>query len=411
MAATGVIGPVGAAVTHQLSSFFVMMNSLRLLRTPSSVRSRLWRWYESLKERLPLAQVPGKVQEAFARLEFGALIESGLARLPRRPQLRLPLLYGVITLYALGGFYTLNADETGVVERFGRKLLPYREPGLHYKLPWPIERLTRVQAHRVRVVKIGFRSKPGGADNEPVAYEWNVQHRSGRFQRVPEETLMLTGDQNMIELTATVHYIPSRPDDFVFRQLDADATVRASAESVIQGLTTSSSLDDVLTLRRSEIEARAKDELQRRLNAYGAGVSVLQVRLEDVHPSLEVVDAFRQVSDAFEEKHRLVNEAEGHKNEQLALARGNGSASIQNANAYSIGRKTRAEGDASRFQAAEQAFRGAQQATEFRLYLGTMEAVLPGEKKLILDKSQNKRDLFWLQDGVELSNGIRALPE
>ena len=222
---------------------------------------------------------------------------------------------------------------------------------------------------------------------------------------------MLTGDQNMIELTATVHYIPSRPDDFVFRQLDADATVRASAESVIQGLTTSSSLDDVLTLRRSEIEARAKDELQRRLNAYGAGVSVLQVRLEDVHPSLEVVDALRQVSDAFEEKHRLVNEAEGHKNEQLALARGNGSASIQNANAYSIGRKTRAEGDASRFQAAEQAFRGAQQATEFRLYLETMEAVLPGEKKLILDKSQNKRDLFWLQDGVELSNGIRALPE
>ena len=112
-----------------------------------------------------------------------------------------------------------------------------------------------------------------------------------------------------------------------------------------------------------------------------------------MHPSLEVVDAFRQVSDAFEEKHRLVNEAEGHKNEQLALARGNGSASIQNANAYSSGRKTRAEGDASRFQAAEQAFRGAQQATEFRLYLGTMEAVLPGEKKLILDKSQNKRDL------------------
>jgi regulator of protease activity HflC (stomatin/prohibitin superfamily) len=160
-----------------------------------------------------------------------------------------------------------------------------------------------------------------------------VQHRSGRFQKVAEESLMLTGDQNMIELTATVHYIPDHPDDFLFRQLDGDATVRAAAESVIQGITTTNALDDVLTLRRREIEARAKTELENRLAQYDAGVQVLQVKLEDVHPSLEVVDAFRQVSDAFEEKNRLINEAQGYQNEQLALARGNAGAMLENASA------------------------------------------------------------------------------
>ena len=99
----------------------------------------------------------------------------------------------------------------------------HRKPGLHYKLPWPIDKLTRVRAQRVRVVEIGFRSNASGNGvGEPAAYEWNVQHRSGRFQNMPEESLMLTGDQNMIELYATVHYIPEHPDDFLFRQVDAD---------------------------------------------------------------------------------------------------------------------------------------------------------------------------------------------
>jgi HflK protein len=410
-AATGVIGPVGAAVTHQLSSFFVMVNSLRLLRARASGGEWAGKLFRSVWERVPASQISERIQGAFAGLEFSTLLDDLILRIPRWPQLRRPLFYSTACLYVLSGLYILRPDETGVVERFGRKLLPYRGPGLHYRLPWPIERLTRIQANRVRVIEIGFRSNPTGAGTEPTAYEWNVQHRSGRFQRIPEETLMLTGDQNMIELTAAVHYIPEHPDDFLFRQVDADATVRTAAESVIEGLTASSSLDDVLILRRRQIEARAKDELERRLASYGAGVRVLQVRLEDVHPSLEVVDAFRQVSGAFEEKNRLINEAEGYKNEQLALARGNAEAMVENAQAYSIGRKTRSEGDASRFIEAEAAFRDAPRATQSRLYLETMEAVLPGKKKLIVDKSKNRRHLYLLQDGVELPNSLRPLPE
>ena len=114
-----------------------------------------------------------------------------------------------------------------MIERFGKRL-PLEQPGLHFKLPWPIDRLTRIEK-KVRVVEIGFRSSGPATQSEPAAYEWNVQHRSGRFQRKPEESLMLTGDQNMIELNATVHYDLIRPDDFVFRQTDGETTVRAGS--------------------------------------------------------------------------------------------------------------------------------------------------------------------------------------
>jgi modulator of FtsH protease HflK len=259
-----------------------------------------------------------------------------------------------------------------------------------------------VQARRVRVVEIGFRTNATTPDAEPAAYEWNVQHRSGRFQRKPEEALMLTGDQNMIELNATVHYDLVRPDEFVFGQADGEATVRAAAESAAQSVVTGSSIDDVLTTGRSAIEQRIKAELQTRLDRYHAGVRILGVRLEDVHPSLEVVDAFRDVSGAFEEKSRLINEAEGYRNEQVALARGNAKASVAEANGYTVGRVNRAVGDSDRFTQRESAFRAAPGPTETRLYLETIEQVLPGKRKLIVDSTKARRQLFLIEDGVEI---------
>jgi Cu+-exporting ATPase len=408
LAATAVIGPVGAAVTHQLSSFLVMMNSLRLLHMPSSGESMVRRGWSRLLFYLQAPRWITAVQETAARFEFGVILGWFIANWSR---LRKPLMFAALALYVGSGFYILNPDESGVIERFGRKVLPYREPGLHYKLPWPVDDLTRIKARRVRVVEIGFRTVASKPEDESASYEWNVQHSTGRFQKVPEEAAMLTGDQNMIELYATVHYLPAHPDDFLFRQLEGEGTVRAAAESVMQSVVTSSSLDDVLTEGRRQLEARARGELQRRLDQYGAGVQVLEIKLEDVHPALEVVDAFRAVSDAFEEKNRLINEAEGYRNEQLALAQGNAQAALENARAYSLGRKTRAEGDASRFLSAEEAFRSAPEATQSRLYLETMEEVLPGKKKLIIDTRAGRRQLMLLRDGIALPNGLRPLPE
>jgi regulator of protease activity HflC (stomatin/prohibitin superfamily) len=151
--------------------------------------------------------------------------------------------------------------------------------------------------------------------------------------------------------------------------------------------------------------------LQRRLDNYASGVRVLNFRLQDVHPSLEVVDAFREVSGAYEEKNRLINEAEAYRNEQIALARGNAKAQLEQAHAYSTGRKSRAEGDANRFAQSEAAARSAPGPTELRLYLEAVEQVLPGKKKLILDRSKSARRLFLMEDGVELASPAFVSPD
>lgn len=402
--ATGRLGPLGAAFTHQLSSFFVMLNSLRLLRVEGAgTQSRWRRWWS----KLGLQQIWERVRDRAGAIHPA---ETFAAVLSRWREWWKPALCAATALYFLSGVYVLNPDETGVVERFGKKLLPYSEPGLHYKWPWPIDRLTRVQAQRVRVIEIGFRSEPGGAAAEPPAYEWNIQHRTGRFQRKPEESLMLTGDQNMIEVNAAVHYRLAHPDDWIFRLLDGESTVRAVAESALHSVTTTASLDAILTEGRREIEERVKRSMQATLDRYGSGVEVLSVRMLDVHPSQEVVDAFREVSGAMEEKNRLINEAEGYRNEQVALARGNARARVETAQGYSMGKKNRARGDADRFTSWEAAYRTGQGVTETRLYLETMEQVLPGRRKMIVDASRNRRHLMLLEDGIEIGPAVAPAP-
>src|SRR5262249_14650434 len=158
-----------------------------------------------------------------------------------------------------------------------KRVIPDEAPGLHYRLPWPVDRLTRVQSTQIRTVEIGYRSNAVKGDAEPAAYEWNVQHRSGRFQTRPEESLMLAGDQNMMEVNAVVHYRLSRPDEFVLRQLDGENTVRTSAEGALTSIASTTSLDDILTTGRKLVESRVRSDLQARLDRYGAGVEILHV--------------------------------------------------------------------------------------------------------------------------------------
>ena len=392
-AATGKLGPIGAAVTHQIASLLVVLNSLRLLHVGG--RAGRFAWISP-----KLHHFSHELHHLSHRIDPKRWFDHAVAH---RRELARPSLASVAALIGLSGVYSLAPNEIGVIERFGKKILPYREPGLHYKLPWPIERLTRVKGRNVRVVEVGFRSGAASGEAEPAAYEWNVQHRSGRFQRRPEESLMLTGDQNMIEVNAVVHYQMARPDDFLFGQLDAETTVRTAAESVLQTTVSTAPLDDVLTTGRREIESRVLAALQIKLDRYGAGARVVRVKLLDVHPSLEVVDAFREVSGAFEEKNRLIDEAEGYRNEQVALARGNAEARLQTAAGYKASRTLRADGDGSRFDLAESAFNTAPSIQGLRLYLETMEQVLPGKKKLILDNSKGRRHLLLLEDGVEVA--------
>jgi len=349
------------------------------------------RWREGIEARLA---------------SLAAAIVTTIRRDPRLWAKRAAAAFAV--LIVLNGIYIIRPNEIGIVQRFGKKILPYDDPGPHYKLPWPIDRLTRIRAHQIRLVEIGYRSNPTtGA--EPASYEWNAQHRSGRYQSRPEESLALTGDQNLIELNATVHYDLTQADDFLLRQMDGEATVRNAAEAALHSAVSATPLDGVLTTGRMAIEQHVRTELQARLDRYHSGVRVLSVRLEDVHPSVEVVDAFRDVSAAYEEKNRLINEAEGYRNEQVALARGNGKALVEQARAYTLGRDNRAQGDATRFIDREAAYRTAPGPTETRLYLETLEQVLPGKRKLIVDKSKSPRRLFLLEDSVEIGAGPNSL--
>ncbi len=400
LAATGVLTPIGAAFTHQLSSFFVMINSLRLLRVERAGGNRWMALWTSTLGRTPIPAAFARLWTATRSVDlrdaFAYLVE-------RRREYARPALIAAAALVLASGLHMIRPTEVGIVERFGRRLAPSEEPGLHYKLPWPIDRLTRVQARRIRTVEIGFRSNAARPDTEPAAYEWNVQHRAGRFQRKPEESLMLAGDQNMMEVNAVVHYRLARPDQFLLHQLSGDDTVRSAAEGALSAVATTTSLDDILTTGRKQVEERVRKALQARLDRYTSGVEVLHVQLLDVHPSLEVVDAFRAVSGAYEEKNRMINEAEGYRNEQVALSRGNAKALIAGAEGYSLGKKNRASGDASRFTEEEEAYRGNPAITDTRLYLETMEQVLPGRRKMIVDSSKGRRHLLLLEDGVEIA--------
>ena len=398
LAATGVLSPIGAAVTHQLSSFFVMINSLRLLRV-----ERAGGWHQAWSEWLGRTPVPAawdrvrKTVGAFDALDVFAAVVGGWREYAR------PAAIGVGVLIVLSGIHIISPAEVGIVERFGRRLVPSEEPGLHYKLPWPVDRLTRMQAKKIRTVEIGYRSNAARPDAEPAAYEWNVQHRSARFQSRPEESMMLAGDQNIMEVNAVVHYRLVRPDEFLLRQVDGENTVRSAAEGALASVATTTSLDDILTTGRKVVESRVQREVQGRLDRYAVGVEVLHVELLDVHPSVEVVDAFRTVSGAYEEKSRMINEAEGYRNEQVAVSRGSAKALIAGAAAYSLGKRNRADGDASRFVMHEQAYRTNPDLTETRLYLETIEQVLPGKKKMIVDSSKGRRHLLLLEDGIEIA--------
>jgi len=396
LAATGVLSPIGAAVTHQLSSFFVMINSLRLLRVERG-------WFTWLR-RTPIPAMWDRARVMVGAFDvrdvFVAALVNGTGRW--RDYLG-PAAIAAAALIFLSGVHIIGPAEVGIVERFGRRLVPYEEPGLHYRLPWPVDQLTRVQAKQVRIVEIGFRSGAAKPDSEPAAYEWNVQHRSGRFLSKPEESLMLAGDQNMMEVNAVVHYRLSRPEEFVLRQMDGESTARAAAEGALTSTATTISLDEILTTGRKLVEARVKQDMQARLDRYGAGVEVLQVQLLDVHPSVEVVDAFRDVSGAYEEKNRLINEAEAYRNEQIALSRGNAKALIAGAQGYSLAKKNRAAGDASRFVQRETGYASSPDLTGLRLYLETMEQVLPGKRKMIVDATKARRHLILLEDGVEIA--------
>jgi Cu+-exporting ATPase len=419
--------PLAGVVYHQLGSLAVLLNSMRLLWFERPATNAAW-----LRLRRSLKAVDQWLEQ---RLD----LHEGMHWLERRWR---PVLWTMVALaafwYALSGLTRIGPDEVGVVRRFGKPLPNELEPGLTWCWPWPIDTVTRVQPDRIRTVEIGFRTTPGSAPAEGLA--WASSHGGNGYRRIEDEAVMITGDGNLVELQATARYSidRSRLSRYLFEVGDADEIVRATAESVVRETVAGRPFLELLTAARGQFEQDVLRRLDQRCREYGGaglGIRLDGVSLHDLHPPQEVVAAYHRVTEAMETRDRQVNEATREtlripapsedtlpgpaaarvKQEQIVLqAQADAHEKVQSAEAYRLGllaryrvRKTLSPAQETRLlrealdavrggQAIADAYRDyaqrrRQQQTlqavlvDFRLFWDTVTGVLTGRDKIIID--------------------------
>ena len=276
--------------------------------------------------------------------------------------------------WAATGIYKVQPDEQGVVLRFG-KWVDTTDPGLHYHLPYPIEGVLLPKVTKVNQLNLGFRTAGESRfDRAPVG---------GRD--VPEESRMLTGDENIVETDFTVFWVMKDAGKVLFNIKDPEATVKVAAESAMRDVIGRNPIQAALSDKREIIAKAAMVELQRLLDSYDSGVLITQVQLQKVEPPSAVIDAFNDVQRARADQERARNEAEAYRNDIIPRARGEVERLVQEAEAYKEQVVNQAEGETKRFLALYNAWRQSQDVTERRLYLETMETVLKNTPKLVLD--------------------------
>jgi membrane protease subunit HflK len=286
-------------------------------------------------------------------------------------------IVAVIVIWLASGFYRVLPDEVGIVLRFGAYNRT-TQPGLNYHLPSPIETALTPSVTRVNRIEIGYRSGEAEAGQAAAG-------------QVPEEGLMLTGDENIVDINFTVFWVIKDAKDYLFNIRDPELTVKSAAESAMREIVGETPIAQALAEGRAKIEADTKSLLQTILDSYGAGIAVTQLQLQRVDPPAEVIDAFRDVQAALADQARLRNEAEAYRNSIVPAARGDAAQVEQQAEAYRLATVARAQGDASRFLSVYRAFKTSQDVTLQRLYLETMEEVLKNSNKVIIDKSAEGR--------------------
>jgi len=273
-------------------------------------------------------------------------------------------------LWLASGFYRVLPDEQGVVLRFGQWVRT--EPsGLRYHLPGPIESVLTPKVTRVNRIEIGYRS---GGDG-----------RRGGERDVPDESMMLTGDENIIDIDFTVFWVIKDAGKYLFKVRDPEMTVKKAAESAMREVIGRTELQPALTEARQQIETSTLQLLQHMLDEYQTGVQVTQVQLQKSDPPAPVVDAFNDVQRARSDRERLRNEAEAYRNDIIPRARGDAERLIQEAQAYREQVVSLAQGDAARFLSVYQAYSQSKDVITRRMYLETMEQVMRGTHKVIID--------------------------
>jgi len=319
-------------------------------------------------------------------MEYGGDSQDDLERMINVGKQKLSKFGGAVPLIVVGVFilillksviYSIGPDEVGVIQRFG-KYITTTEPGLHGKLPFGIDKVTPVKVKRVFKQEFGMRTLRSGV---------KTQYSTGSYL---DESLMLTGDLNILDVRWIVQFKVKDPVQLLFNTRSPDNNVRDISEVIMRRFVGDYSVDDVLSAKREEIDDLAHIETQKILDKYKTGIQIVTVKLQDVNPPDEVKPAFNEVNEAKQERDRVINQARQAYNKVIPQARGEAKKTIQESEGYALDKINRAKGEAGRFSAVLTAYKKAPDVTRRRLYLETMMEVLPDAKeKYIIDPKQS----------------------
>ncbi|MFA7386275.1 MAG: FtsH protease activity modulator HflK [Thiohalobacteraceae bacterium] len=298
-----------------------------------------------------------------------------------------------IVVWLLSGLYIVDEGKRGVELRFGQ-FSKITMAGLHWHIPFPIERVERVDVEQRRFVEVGYRSGGGSVSGA---------------QTVPREALMLTEDENIVDIRVAVQYQVKDARGYLFNVRDPDVTLKQAAESAIREVIGKSQMDFVLTEGRSEVAVDAKALIQNILDQYNSGLLVTTVNLQDAQPPEQVQGAFADAIKAREDEVRQKNEAEAYSNDIIPRARGAAARVLEEANGYQLSVIASAEGEASRFEQLLVEYEKAPAVTRKRLYLSTMEEVLGNSSKVTVDVSKSN-NLMYLPLDQMLQGAAAAVP-
>ena len=290
----------------------------------------------------------------------------------------IPLIGIVIGIWLLTGIYSVGPDEVGVVRTFG-KVTRVAPSGLRYHLPYPIEQVNTPKVTEVKRTEIGFR------------HIGNQQ-----FRKVEHESLMLTGDENIVDAELIVQYKIKDAVKYLFNFVEPEITMREASEAALRTIIGQHSIDEALTTGKFQIQEETKELLQSIVDKYETGILIVAVQLQSVSPPKQVEFAFKDVASAKEDKNRKINEAQGYRNDVIPKARGEAQAMLREAEAFKEARIKRAEGDVAKFRAMLVEYRKARDVTKKRLYLEAMEEILPGVKKYIVPSEKDGNLLNFL---------------
>ena len=306
-----------------------------------------------------------KAKERFGKFRIG------------RPRNIFLLILIILLVWLVTGFYRVEPDEQGIELLFGKWNQTTTEPGLHFFFPTPIGKTMTPKVESIRKINVGYRS----------ATELGFTSSSSSQRNVLEESLMLTGDQNIVDVQFTVLYKIKDAGKFLFKLRNPETTVKDMAESVMREVVGQRDLEFLLTGGRQEVEQVVRAELQDILDEYESGILVQSIQLQSVNPPDLVIDAFDEVQRARQDKEKLVNEANSYLNKIVPNARGDAAILVQEATAYKEQVTKRAEGVAQNFLDVYNSYKVTKKVTLQRIYLETLTEVMEGPNKIILDNT------------------------